>query len=125
MPLPQLSRLVKPRVPFHAKARIRGCSGEMARNFCSNMEQVAPLVADIEVQQKGIPVLLRHYLNLGGKLLTFNLDPQFSDVLDGLILIDLLQTDQKTIQRYMGREGAAAFFTYQRLLSGRREALCA
>ncbi|MGE4545325.1 MAG: lysophospholipid acyltransferase family protein [Pedobacter sp.] len=125
MPLPQLSRLVKPRVPFHAKARIRGCSGEMARSFCSNMEQVAPLVADIEVQQKGIPVLLRHYLNLGGKLLTFNLDPQFSDVLDGLILIDLLQTDQKTIQRYMGREGAAAFFTYQRLLSGRREVLCA
>jgi putative hemolysin len=125
MPLPQLSRLVKPRVPFHAKARIRGCSGELARSFCGSMEQVAPLVADIEVQQKGIPVLLRHYLNLGGKLLTFNLDPQFSDVLDGLILVDLLQTDQKTIQRYMGREGAAAFFTYQRLLSGRREALCA
>lgn len=125
LPLPQLSRMVKPRVPFHAKARIRGCSGDLARTFCGNMEQVAPLVADIEVQQKGIPVLLRHYLNLGGKLLTFNLDPQFSDVLDGLILVDLMQTDQKTVQRYMGREGAEAFLAYQRLLSGRREALCA
>lgn len=125
LPLPQLSRLVKPRLPFHAKARIRGCSGELARTFCGSMDQVAPLVADIEVQQKGIPVLLRHYLNLGGKLLTFNRDPQFSDVLDGLILVDLLQTDRKTIQRYMGREEAEAFFTYQRLLSSQREALCA
>jgi hypothetical protein len=89
------------------------------------MDQVAPLVADIEVRQKGIPVLLRHYLNLGGKLLTFNLDPQFSDVLDGLILIDLLQTDRKTLQRYMGCEGADAFFTYQLLLCSQREALCA
>lgn len=125
LPLPQLSRLVKPRVRFHAKARIRGCSGKLARTFCGSMDQVAPLVADIEVQQKGIPVLLRHYLNLGGKLLTFNLDPQFSDVLDGLILVDLMQTDRKTIQRYLGREGAEAFFTYQRLLNGQREALCA
>jgi putative hemolysin len=125
LPLPELSRLVRPRVPFHPKLRIRGCSGKLARTFCGSMDQVAPLVADIEVRQKGIPVLLRHYLNLGGKLLTFNLDPQFSDVLDGLILIDLLQTDRKTLQRYMGCEGADAFFTYQLLLCSQREALCA
>jgi len=26
---------------------------------------------------------LRHYLRLGGKLVGFNVDPQFADVLDG------------------------------------------
>lgn len=35
------------------------------------------------------------------------------------------KTDRKTIQRYMGREGAGAFFTYQRLLVSQSEALCA
>jgi SpoU rRNA methylase family enzyme len=89
------------------------------------MEEVATLVADLEVAQKGIPVLLRHYLNLGGKLLTFNLDPDFSEVLDGLVLVDLLQTDRRALNRYLGREGAEAFLNYQHLVSGAREALCA
>jgi putative hemolysin len=124
--LPRLARLVRPRVPFPSKPpRIRGCSGELARAFCRNMEEVATLVADLEVAQKGIPVLLRHYLNLGGKLLTFNLDPDFSEVLDGLVLVDLLQTDRRALNRYLGREGAEAFLNYQHLVSGAREALCA
>jgi len=54
-------------------------------------------------------VLLRHYLNLGGKILAFNLDPDFSEVIDGLILVDLDQTDTRTLERYMGREGMATY----------------
>jgi hypothetical protein len=32
-------------------------------------------------------------MRLGGKLLAFNVDPAFSNVLDGLILVDLVQTE--------------------------------
>lgn len=35
------------------------------------------LVGDLELEQKGIQVLLRHYLNLGGRFLAFNRDPVF------------------------------------------------
>ncbi|MGK2905716.1 MAG: hypothetical protein ACSLFH_05135 [Desulfuromonadales bacterium] len=45
----------------------------------------------VEADLNGIPVLLKHYMNLGGKLLAFNRDPEFSDVIDGLILVDLDQ----------------------------------
>jgi hypothetical protein len=70
------------------------------------------VIADVEFKQRDVPVLLRHYLNLGGQLLAFNIDRNFGGVMDGLILVDLAQTDRTTLQRYMGVKGAAAFLAY-------------
>jgi putative hemolysin len=124
--LPGFSRLVKPRVPLSVKkVRVKGCRTDLADTFCANIDEVAALVADIEIDQKGIPVLLRHYLNLGGKLLAFNVDREFSDVLDGLILVDLTRTERRTLERYLGKSGAQAFLNYQSLTGLQPEALCA
>jgi hypothetical protein len=38
--------------------------------------------------------------------------------MDGLIVVDLAQTDRKTLQRYMGIDGAAAFLTYHGVGTG-------
>jgi hypothetical protein len=46
---------------------------------------------------------------MGGKLLGFNVDPNFSDVLDGLILVDVTKTDPKIMERYMPREKLKEF----------------
>ena len=46
------------------------------------------IVSDLEPSRAGIPVLLRQYLKLGGKLLGLNVDPEFLDALDGLIVVD-------------------------------------
>ncbi len=51
---------------------------------------------------KGVPVLLRQYLGLNGKLVCFNVDPTFNDALDGLIVVDLRKVPKKTLGRYMG-----------------------
>lgn len=124
--LPELARLVRAREPFVRKpVRIRGCSAALASTFCGNMNAVATLVADLETDQPGLPVLLRHYLNLGGKLLTFSLDRQFSDVVDGLILVDLAGTEVRTLERYLGKDGSQAFLTYQRLAAENWGELCA
>jgi len=55
-------------------------------------------------------------LKLGGKLLGFNVDHDFADALDGLILVDLNQTDEKILVRYMGDEGMKLFKDYHRNL---------
>ncbi len=75
------------------------------------------MVADIETDQKGIPILLKQYLKLGGRLLGFNLDRDFANALDGLIMVDLTRTDTKMLQRYLGRDGAAAFLDHHGLLT--------
>ncbi|WP_373959030.1 lysophospholipid acyltransferase family protein [Vibrio gigantis] len=55
-------------------------------------------------QGKGLPVLLRQYLGMNGKLVCFNVDPSFNDALDGLIVVNLKKVPLKTLGKYMGRE---------------------
>lgn len=109
--LPNLARLVKARTP--ARGRWLSPWGERSiSHLIRDIDDVSSLVADIETTHKGIPALLRHYVKLGGRLLGFNVDRRFSHVLDGLILIDLTLTDARTLERYMGKDGAAAFFAH-------------
>ena len=73
---------------------------------------LSTLIADLEPDNKGVPVLLRQYLNLGGSVLEFNVDHQFSDAVDGLILVDLLKADRRLLERYMGRDALASFYEF-------------
>ena len=54
-------------------------------------------------------MLLRHYLKLNAKLLGFSVDPAFGGVLDGLVVVDLLDVDQALLARYLGKEAARTF----------------
>jgi putative hemolysin len=109
----ELSHLVRPRNPLRFRPlRVKGCAAGHMRNLLRNFDEISALVADLEADGKGIPVLLRQYLGLGGKLLAFNVDADFSDVLDGLILVDLCRTEPRTLERYLGREGSRQFLAY-------------
>jgi hypothetical protein len=48
-------------------------------------------------------------MKLGGKFLGFNVDSKFSNVLDGLLLVDLREARPELLARYLGKEGAAEF----------------
>jgi len=71
-------------------------------------------ISDIEDDGKGVPVLIRQYLKMGGRLLGFNVDPSFSHSLDALILADLRQAPQALLERCMGRSEAKAFLEHAR-----------
>jgi hypothetical protein len=51
-------------------------------------------------------------LNLNARLLSFNVDKTFSNVVDGLILVDLTQTDPRLLKRFMGAQGVKRFLAY-------------
>lgn len=108
---PDFNRMVKPRNPFrsHLMALLR----KPAKNqIPQDTDQLADLIHDLEGDGKGIPVLLRQYLKLGAHVLSFNVDPEFSDVLDGLIVVDLTKTDRRTLDRYMGKDAAETFLAH-------------
>jgi putative hemolysin len=86
--------------------------------YIDNIELVSKLIQEIENDQKGIPVLLRQYLKVGGRLLAFNVDPKFSSVVDGLIAVDLLRTDPKVLRRYMGAAVTDAFLRHHGAVAG-------
>ena len=58
---------------------------------------------------KAVPVLLRHYLSLNGKIACFSVNTGFNDSLDGLIIVDLRETPKKYIKRYLGADGCDNF----------------
>jgi putative hemolysin len=74
-----------------------------------SIDEVNRLVSASEPDGKSVPVLLRQYLKLDAKLIGFNVDPQFGDALDALMMVDLTKVDRAILNRYLGREGAASF----------------
>ncbi|WP_414718397.1 lysophospholipid acyltransferase family protein [Thaumasiovibrio subtropicus] len=61
---------------------------------------------------KSVPVLLRQYLGLNGKLVCFNVDPAFNNALDGLIVVDLLKVPEKTLAKYMGKAETVVYLSH-------------
>ena len=106
--LPELAAKVKARTPFRSR-KIKGWDKKHSNRIISSIDEVSEVVSDLEWDDKGVPILLKQYLKMGGKLLGFNLDPNFSDVLDGLILVDVTKTDPKIMERYMPREQLMKF----------------
>jgi putative hemolysin len=110
---PGLAREVRPRRPFRVGAPPPAPGPAIAAP--GSVEELSQQIAQIEHDGKGVPVLLRHYLELGGRLLGFSLDPDFSDTLDGLIVVDLRAVEEAVLVPYMGKRGAAAFRAYHAL----------
>ena len=107
----ELARFVKPRNPPRSKSRKEAEDPAFAK-YTGDVESVTSIIQDIESDRKGIPILLRQYLKLGGRILAFNVDEDFSSVVDGFIMIDLRKTDPKVLARYMGDEATAAFHAF-------------
>ena len=51
-------------------------------------------------------------MKLNGHFLAFNVDKAFADVIDGLIWVDLLKTETKIVERFLGPRGATAFYRH-------------
>ncbi|MBC2600658.1 lysophospholipid acyltransferase family protein [Puniceicoccus vermicola] len=101
---PLLSGKVKAKTPPE-KSRLLSKEEKAAiARGVKDIDDVSALIAEIEPDQKGVPTLLRHYVKLNARFLSFNVDADFSDVLDGLMVVDLLETDEKTLRFFMGGE---------------------
>jgi putative hemolysin len=106
--------LVTPRKPFR-RGRIWSWDCRAVCHVLRDLDELSEPIADLESDGKGLPILLKQYAKVGGQLLGFNVDPKFSDALDGLIVVDLRQTDPGVLERYMGREGVASFRRFHNL----------
>lgn len=105
-----LARDVRPRTGLRRRPKTFWRREDLADIL--DIDAVSDVVERLEGGERGLPILLRQYLKLGGVLLGFNVDRSFGNVLDGLILVDLLKTDRSVLQRYMGKSLCEVFFDY-------------
>jgi putative hemolysin len=102
-----LAGMVKPKNPLRERLapEERAVFGPLVKD----VDDISGLVSEIEEDNKGMPVLLRHYLRLNARLLSFNVDPAFGHCIDGLIVVDLRTTEPKILRRFMGEQGHLQF----------------
>ncbi len=110
----EFSDLIQARTPFRAPKLRRWDCGAVC-SALRDLDELAEPISDVEEDGKGLPILIKQYAKVGGRLVGFNLDRKFSDVVDGLVIVDLRQTDPSVLERYMGKEGFAGFRHFHKL----------
>jgi putative hemolysin len=106
--------VVRPKRPFRGRFSVRALGSQ--DETLADIDSLSTLVADLEPDGKGAPVLLRQYLKLGGRMLGFNVDPDFGNALDCLVLVDLRKTNPRVLRKYMSDAGWERFAQAHRRL---------
>ncbi len=116
--LPGFARFVRARHPVGEERLVDRASGP---RFAEAAE-LERAVAALGGADAGVPVLLKQYLKLGGRVFGFGRDPGFHDTLDVLTLVDLTRAPEPVLERYLGRAQVGPFLEYHRFRSpgGRR-----
>jgi putative hemolysin len=109
--LSSLSGTVRARTPFRP-LRNRDLVQQTIELIGNDLDELGTIISDIESNCLGIPILLKHYLKLGARVLGFNVDPGFGNVLDALILVDLTQSGLMILERFMGKDRAAEYLAF-------------
>ncbi len=94
---PELAQHVKPRKAY--KVKIKDIDTDiLIENFEGEIQKLDNFIEDIEPFQLRIPVLMKKYIKQNARIICFNVDPKFSDTLDGLMLLDIAELPPETIE---------------------------
>ena len=93
----QLAKYVKPRKKF--KVDFSKIDVGLLVESGDSLKNLDSLVSEIETKHIKIPVLLRQYIALNAKIICFNIDPKFSDSLDGFLVLDLKQIPKEMLEK--------------------------
>jgi len=90
-----LAKYIKPRKRFRVPSH--RLDTEIILGDSDDINKLDKIIKDIETTHDAMPVLLKKYLKLNGKIVEFNIDPKFNNSLDGLIILDLFDVPPETI----------------------------
>ncbi|HRU57543.1 MAG TPA: GNAT family N-acyltransferase [Bacteroidales bacterium] len=92
----KLARYIKPRknfVPVSDNINVRNVFIDISEKDINKIENI---ITDVETGYR-MPVLLKKYLEINGKIIGFNIDPKFNNCLDGLMILDVFEAPTELI----------------------------
>jgi putative hemolysin len=93
----ELAQHVKPRKAY--KVKIKNIDTDiLIENFEGEIQKLDNFIEDIEPFHLRIPVLMKKYIKQNARIVCFNVDPKFSDTLDGLMILDIAELPAETIE---------------------------
>jgi putative hemolysin len=84
----ELAKYIKPKKKFTVVYDKKVDSEIIIDNANKDISKVEKVVSDVECGYR-IPVLLKKYLEVNARIIGFNIDPDFNNCLDGLIMLDV------------------------------------
>lgn len=100
---PELAWEAKALFPPRQDEELLGEDARLLPGGVPDAKVLASIVSRLEPDGKGLPVLLRQYLRLGGRMVSFGIDEGFGGTLDCLVIVDLATAPERTLKRYMGK----------------------
>jgi len=92
----KFGKMVKARKKF-VVGEVQDLDIDIIMESASNLNKFDRFIKEVETSNYNMPVLLKKYLKLNGKIISFNIDPKFNNALDGLLVLDLFDVPVDTI----------------------------
>ncbi|MDB5001105.1 MAG: hemolysin, partial [Mucilaginibacter sp.] len=93
-----LAQYVKPRKKF--KVNFENIDTDLLRSANEDtFKGLDNLISEVETHNMKVPVLLRQYISLNAKIISFNIDPKFADCLDGFLVLDLEKVPEDILEK--------------------------
>jgi len=93
----EIAQYVKPRKKF--KVDFSSIDAEILMEGEDTFKSLDHLISQVETHNMKVPVLLRQYIALNARIISFNIDPKFSDSLDGFLVLDLENVPQDMLEK--------------------------
>lgn len=92
-----LAASVHPRNRFKVKTD-KADSEALIEASMADLKRMDRLIAEVDPKENSLPVLLKKYLLLNARIIGFNRDPKFNDALDALMVLDLRNLPERTVE---------------------------
>ncbi|WP_324679237.1 lysophospholipid acyltransferase family protein [Hymenobacter sp. GOD-10R] len=92
----EMAAYVRPRKQFRYRPLDKQEPAAVLQTGLDDVQALNKLVASLEPGGMGVPVLLRHYMQQNARFVGFNLDPAFTNALDGFIILDAYDLPERT-----------------------------
>ncbi|MCS6789500.1 MAG: lysophospholipid acyltransferase family protein [Bacteroidia bacterium] len=105
----ELAQEVKGRTPYTPSPTLRQYYYTVS---VQSLQDVQDLIEELEGSHIRIPILIKHYLKMGARILAFNIDRSFSNAVDILMVTDLVKAESELMRKYMGTAGYERYLRY-------------
>lgn len=93
----EMAQYIRPRKKF--KVDLGTIDTELLMQGENSFKGLDNLISEVETRSLKVPVLLRQYIGLNAKIISFNIDPKFADCLDGFLVLDLEKVPQDILDK--------------------------
>lgn len=85
----KIAKWIEPKKRFHYQSKTEG-KNLLLQKHSEDIKLLDNFIGEIEGNQKlKVPILVKKYLKLNGKIVSFNVDPNFNDSLDGFLIVEV------------------------------------